>query len=108
MKNTNQNSLVISGISGKFPECDDIEELSKRIFENQDLVTPNVRWPGKTDLPKRMGIIDDKNKFDNDYFGIKTINSNYMDPSARLLLELTVQAIVDSGEIHFEKNGILS
>ena len=97
MENYDQNCLVISGISGRFPKCDDIEDLSNKLLENQDLVNDNIRWPERTDLPPRMGIMDNLNKFDNEYFGIRNENANYMDPSSRVLLEMTVQAIVDAG-----------
>lgn len=31
--------IVISGISGRFPESDNLDELAKNLFENVDMIT---------------------------------------------------------------------
>jgi fatty acid synthase len=39
-------TVVISGMSGKFPECDNIQELMDNLFAGVDLITNNDRrWP---------------------------------------------------------------
>ena len=43
--NYNQ-SIVISGMSGRFPESDTIDELTKNIYDNIDMITDDDRrWP---------------------------------------------------------------
>lgn len=41
--------VVISGIAGRFPECDSTEEFKQKLYNNADLLTvDNRRWsPGK-------------------------------------------------------------
>lgn len=38
--------IVISGISGRFPEADNIDELKENLFNNVDMITEDSRrWP---------------------------------------------------------------
>lgn len=41
--------IVISGIAGRFPECDSTEEFKQKLYNNADLLTlDNRRWsPGE-------------------------------------------------------------
>ncbi|CAG2114266.1 unnamed protein product, partial [Medioppia subpectinata] len=56
------------------------------------------RWPlGLYGLPTRSGKIKDLSKFDAQFFGVHGKQANLMDPQARLLLELTYEAMVDAG-----------
>ncbi|RWS04982.1 fatty acid synthase-like protein [Dinothrombium tinctorium] len=50
--------IVVSGISGRFPESDNIDELSKNLFENVDMITEDDRrWPiGLYGLPTRSEV----------------------------------------------------
>ena len=95
----NPEEIVISGISGRFPESDSFDELTKNLFEGVDMITEDDRrWPlGLYGLPTRSGKIKDLSKFDAQFFGIHGKQANLMDPQARLLLELTYEAMVDSG-----------
>lgn len=45
----NFDEIVISGVAGRFPECENVEEFCKSLFEGNDLVTENDRRfkPGK-------------------------------------------------------------
>lgn len=64
--------IVISGISGRFPESDNTDELAKNLFENVDMITSDERrWPkGLYGLPDRAGKIKDLSKFDAQFFGV--------------------------------------
>lgn len=46
------DEIVISGISGRFPECNSTEEFKQKLYNNADLLTiDNRRWsPGKFDF----------------------------------------------------------
>lgn len=46
-----------------------------------------------------MGKLKDLSKFDAQFFGVHGKQANLMDPQARILLELTYEAIVDAGEL---------
>lgn len=41
-----QDDIVISGMSGRFPECDNISEFQEKLFAGVDLIKENdSRWP---------------------------------------------------------------
>ncbi len=38
--------IVISGISGRFPESDNVDEFAKNLYNNVDMITEDDRrWP---------------------------------------------------------------
>jgi len=43
------SEVVISGIAGRFPECNSTEEFKQKLYNNADLLTvDNRRWtPGE-------------------------------------------------------------
>ena len=95
--------IVISGISGRFPESDNVDELAENLLNHVDMITEDERrWPiGLYGLPSRAGKIKDLSKFDAQFFGVHGKQANLMDPQARMLLELTYEAICDAGKIVF-------
>jgi fatty acid synthase len=46
-----------------------------------------------------MGKIVDYNRFDSSYFGLMEQMVNEVDPQARMLLEITHEAIMDAGSL---------
>lgn len=41
-----EDDVVISGMSGRFPECDTIEEFREKLFSGVDLVKEDdSKWP---------------------------------------------------------------
>lgn len=48
----NDDDVVISGISGRFPNCDTVEEFKEKLFNGTDIFTEGEsRWPdGKLHL----------------------------------------------------------
>ncbi|KAF7404702.1 hypothetical protein HZH66_003608 [Vespula vulgaris] len=104
--------VVISGIAGRFPESNNVEELKDNLFNCKDCVTDeNCRW--KLDHPKipnRIGKINNIEKFDALFFGIHFKQAYTMDPMSRMMLEHTYEAIVDAGfnpeDIRGTKTGV--
>jgi fatty acid synthase len=94
-----QDDLVISGISGRFPESDNVQEFAENLFAGVDMVTEHDRrWPnGLFGLPKRNGTLKDISRFDAEFFGINPKQVDNMDPQLRILLEVAYEAIFDSG-----------
>ncbi|CAH0393331.1 unnamed protein product [Bemisia tabaci] len=94
-----QDQIIISGFSGRFPESSTIEEFKKQLLKGVDLVTDDGRrWPaGMYGLPKRSGKLPNLEFFDASFFGVHAKQANSMDPQARILLELTYEAIIDAG-----------
>ena len=93
--------IVISGVSGRFPESDNYDEFAENLMNHVDMVTEDDRrWPlGLYGLPTRAGKIKDLSKFDAQFFGVHGKQANLMDPQARMLLELTYEAIADAGKL---------
>ncbi|KYQ53605.1 Fatty acid synthase [Trachymyrmex zeteki] len=91
--------IVISGIAGRFPNSYNMNQLRENLFNKIDLVrSDHCRW--KTDyeeLPKRMGTINNIEKFDADFFGLSFEQAHTLTPETRLLLEHSYEAIIDAG-----------
>lgn len=102
-----RDEVVISGISGRLPESNSIEEFKQQLFDGVDLVTDDERrWPtGLYGLPARTGKLKDLQHFDATFFGVHAKQAQVMDPQLRLLLELTHEALVDAGVNPAEAKG---
>ncbi|GBN00571.1 Fatty acid synthase [Araneus ventricosus] len=102
-----ESEIVISGMSGRFPESDNIAEFSQNLFNKVDLLTEdNRRWePGLYGLPRKMGKLKDISKFDSQFFGVHPKLAHVLDPQTRILLELTYESIVDAGYDPVELRG---
>jgi len=61
-------------------------------------------------MPYRIGKANKIEKFDSQFFNIPAIESHIIDPTARILLEHTYEAIIDAGinpkELRGTKTGI--
>ncbi|KAL4239386.1 hypothetical protein ACF0H5_000203 [Mactra antiquata] len=91
--------VVLSGISCRLPQSENMEEFKNNLMNGVDMVTEDdLRWkPGTYGLPKRNGKLKDLSKFDASFFGVHPKQANSMDPQLRLLLEVTYEAIIDAG-----------
>lgn len=91
--------LVVSGISGRFPQTNNMKEFAKNLYEKRDLVDEKeTRWLHTIpEIPRRTGKINNLDKFDREFFGYSRNECNAMDAQLRLLLEHVYEAIVDSG-----------
>ncbi|XP_067120579.1 fatty acid synthase [Centruroides vittatus] len=92
-------NIVISGMAGKFPESDNMNELWDNLMNKVDMVTADERrWEmGLYGLPSRLGKLKDLTRFDSTFFGVHPKQAQFMDPQLRMLLEVTYEAIVDAG-----------
>ncbi|OTF79626.1 hypothetical protein BLA29_004943, partial [Euroglyphus maynei] len=93
------DEIVISGIGGRYPESNSLDEFRDNLYNNVDMITSDdSRWP--TDLygmTHRMGKLKEIDKFDASFFGIIPKVADEVDPQGRILLETTWEAIVDAG-----------
>uniref|UniRef100_F1N647 Fatty acid synthase n=1 Tax=Bos taurus TaxID=9913 RepID=F1N647_BOVIN len=91
--------VVITGMSGKLPESENLEEFWANLIGGVDMVTDDDRrWKaGLYGLPRRSGKLKDLSRFDASFFGVHPKQAHNMDPQLRLLLEVTYEAIVDAG-----------
>ncbi|KAH7943510.1 hypothetical protein HPB52_009166 [Rhipicephalus sanguineus] len=94
-----QDDVVITGLSGYFPQADHLVEFKEKLYAGVDMVTEDdLRWPpGHLGLPGRHGKIRDLSRFDAQFFHAHAKQAHVMDPQVRLLLETSYEAIVDAG-----------
>ncbi|CAH0760904.1 unnamed protein product [Diatraea saccharalis] len=106
-KTAADDDIVLTGISGRLPDSESIEEFAQKLFEGVDLVSADDRrWPpGLHGLPERNGKLKDLEHFDATFFGVHAKQAHNMDPQLRLLLETTQEAIVDAGYSAAELRG---
>ncbi|CAG2176254.1 unnamed protein product [Oppiella nova] len=92
------DDIVISGMSGRFPLSDSVDELARNLFSGVDLITESdSRWPKDfCDISSRMGRIESYDRFDANFFGIATEVAEHLDPQSRMLLEVAYEAIMDA------------
>ncbi|XP_051172618.1 fatty acid synthase-like [Leptopilina boulardi] len=93
------DEIVISGISGKFPSSENINELQKNLLNKTDCVTVSkARWDCEhPQIPPRIGVMKKIDTFDSLFFGVHKKLADRMDPMFRLIMETTYEAITDAG-----------
>ncbi|CAG2101324.1 unnamed protein product [Medioppia subpectinata] len=91
------DDVMITGMSGRFPMSDTIDEFARNLYEGRDLITDDHnRWPKDLfGINPRMGAIGSCDRFDAAFFG--QLGADLMDPQLRMLLEVVYEAIVDAG-----------
>ncbi|CRL02266.1 CLUMA_CG015087, isoform A [Clunio marinus] len=91
--------VVISGISGRFPNSNNLRELSHNLYNKVDMVDDvESRWKDfHPEVPPRSGKINNLHKFDASFFSIHNRLAHITDPQARILLEHCYEAILDAG-----------
>lgn len=102
--------IAIIGISGRYPQADNIDELWEKLRDGRDCITeiPADRWdhslyydedkdkPGKT-YSKWGGFMKDVDKFDPQFFHISPREAKLMDPQERLFLQCVYETMEDAG-----------
>lgn len=102
--------IAIIGISGRFPEADDLDSFWDNLVSGKDCITkiPESRWPqqgfydssaseaGKSYCDSG-GFISDIDQFDPMFFKISPREAEIMDPQERLFLETSWLTIEDAG-----------
>uniref|UniRef100_UPI002916EBA1 beta-ketoacyl synthase N-terminal-like domain-containing protein n=1 Tax=Bradyrhizobium sp. SZCCHNRI2049 TaxID=3057287 RepID=UPI002916EBA1 len=102
--------IAIIGLSGRYPQARNLDELWLNLREGKDCITevPGDRWnhslyfdaekmkPGKT-YSKWGGFIDGVDEFDPLFFNISPREAEFMDPHQRLFLESVWKVLETSG-----------
>ncbi|KAH8255859.1 hypothetical protein KR032_009533 [Drosophila birchii] len=96
---TDGDDIVISGMAGKFPNCQNIAEYEYKLYNKIDMVDDDERrWRHfNPEIPKRSGKIGELEKFDATFFGVHFKQAHTMDPQTRILIETAYEAVIDSG-----------
>lgn len=106
------DDIAIIGVSGRYPQAENLEELWRNLCNERDCVTevPADRWNVKDyydadfeHLPegkmycKWGGFLNNAFDFDPLLFNISPIEAEMMDPQERLFLEVSWEAMEDAG-----------
>ncbi|RWS20646.1 Fatty acid synthase-like protein, partial [Leptotrombidium deliense] len=93
------DSIVITGISGRFAAADSVDEFERCLYEGVNLVSESDRWPKDFfGLSNQIAFIKDLSKFDAQFFGINDNDAELLDPQIRILIEVIFESICDAGE----------
>jgi len=92
-----KEKIHITGYSLRAPESNNVKEFYENLKDGRDMTTDETRYPSHfMGLPPRMGKLPEINKFDNEFFQYSLKSAERMDPSIRLLLEITHEALLDA------------
>lgn len=94
-----EESVVITGISGRFPQSNNMREFASNLYNKVDMVGDKENrikhnFPGQ---PKRFGLVRNLEKFDAQAFFVPAFVARCVDPQGRILLEHAYEAIYDAG-----------
>lgn len=97
------NKVAVIGMSGVFPEANDIAEFYQNLCTGKDSVVSisSNRIKDTNQLISEsyqiIGSLNEVDKFDHKFFGISKKDAQFIDPIHRLTLELSCKAIEDAG-----------
>ncbi|KAI5698921.1 hypothetical protein M8J76_008538 [Diaphorina citri] len=92
------SSVVISGISGRFPRSNDVEDFYKKLLNKESTVTDEFikdRSSGSHNTPASK--LQTITKFDQTFFSLHSRLANVLDPLVRCFIEPCFEAILDAG-----------
>jgi polyketide synthase PksL len=105
---TSTNDIAIIGMSGLFPEAENVEIFWENLINGKDAIReiPAARWEwekyhdqttGSPSSLKWGGFIPGIEHFDAQFFNISPREAELMDPQQRLFLQTAWKAIEDAG-----------
>ncbi len=97
--------IAIVGLSGRFPQSEDVRELWRNLVDGRALTSPVTRWDlqalaarnGQADVCNAGGFLSGIDEFDPGFFHISETEARYMDPQQRLFLQEGWSALEDAG-----------
>ncbi|AWD13173.1 hypothetical protein B9C53_06495 [Bacillus velezensis] len=97
-----EQGIAIIGISGTFPQAENMDEFMRNLMNGKDSITeiPKERWDHRKypDIScKWGGFVADADKFDPQFFNISPLNAAFMDPQERLFLQAVWSCLEDAG-----------
>ncbi len=101
--NYRDNDIAIIGMSGRFPEADNLYSFADNLRNGRDSVRPlsASRMNATSLVPGRdykvFAFMENIDRFDNEFFHVVLGEANFMSPHQRILLELTHEALESAG-----------
>jgi len=105
-----ENDIAIIGMSGLFPQADNIQEFWQNIRHGVDSITefPSSRQEDVDDILEHIdysrktkyvagGYLKEVDKFDYEFFSLSPKEASLLDPHQRIFLEKAIEAIEDAG-----------
>jgi acyl transferase domain-containing protein/acyl carrier protein len=109
-KGINNEPIAIVGLSGRYPESENIQEFWNNLRDGKDCITevPEERWDWREyydennpesniHTSKWGGFIKGVDEFDPRFFNISPREASYIDPQERLFLQHAWMAAEDAG-----------
>lgn len=98
-EDTSENDIVVSGMSGRFPNSNNVREFECNLYDKVDMSNDEeTRWKHCfQEVPRRMGKLRNLEKFDASFFKTLDKHANRIDPQSRICLEVAYEAIIDAG-----------
>ena len=111
------HDIAIIGMAGRFPGARNVDEFwanlvrgeeSIRRLSDDELARAGVarRDIEDPDYVKACPVLDDIDKFDAAFFGISPRDASVMDPAHRFFLEVSWQALENSGNTGLADEGL--
>lgn len=113
MKQPDKMPIAVIGMSGRFPQADNLDEFWQHLCEGRDSITtiPENRWcmegfyeenqmkaiEEHKSYCKWGGFLEDATQFDAEFFHISPKEAVSMDPQERIFLEESWKAFEDAG-----------
>lgn len=95
-------AVAIIGMSGRFANSSDVDELWAHLAKGDDLVKKASRWNLSDHVTNDRhceygSFLDELDRFDPHFFNISDVEATYMDPRQRIFLEEAWHALEDAG-----------
>ena len=104
------NKIAIVGVSGRFPNANNVEELWQAVVNGQNCIQHWEDSDGKQDIESKIvhsrGVLDDVFGFDAQFFNMSESEVMVLDPQNRIFLECVWEAFENAGYCwdHIPKN----
>jgi amino acid adenylation domain-containing protein len=108
-KKTTSADIAIIGMAGRFPGSDSIEELWENLREGKETISLFTKEELDASLPESLrkdplyigarGILPSAKTFDAHFFGLNPQLAAAMDPQIRIFLEISFEALEQSGHL---------
>jgi acyl transferase domain-containing protein/thioesterase domain-containing protein len=93
-----KENIAIIGIGCRFPKAKNHQEFWKMLLNGTDAIT-EADCQLDTGITGWGGFLEERDKFDANFFGISAQEAITIDPQQRFLLEVAWEALEDAGQI---------